>query len=155
MALKPTPGRDEEPSAEVIKLLAIAEQKQRFRLDPDDPLFIAATIVAASVGDGQKKTQAEFAKLIATAVNDIVTSSTMVSAAAKGHAETVINQAGDWAAEQIRTAAQEAAKTILARCEEQEARVSHLAWVAKIGAWISGGSAITAALFVGITWWMH
>jgi hypothetical protein len=141
---------EEQVGGAIEKLLAAADHKQRFRLDPDDPLFIAATIVASIVGEQQLQTQAEISKLVTGLADQVAAASAMAENAARGRSEKIVTQAAEWAAGRIREAGETAAAKIL---EEAEKIQTTTDGQIKAWKWIAAVCALAAMVSTGVAVW--
>jgi hypothetical protein len=82
-------------------LIGIVEKKHHFRVDPNDPVFVLATISEAI----QQEAQGELRKIVADAIDRTAEANRQAEAAAQVRVEAIVRDAGESAAEQIRQAA--------------------------------------------------
>jgi hypothetical protein len=91
-------------------LIGIVEKQHHFRVDPNDPVFVLATIAEVI----QQEAREELQKTIAEALNQVAAVNQQAEAAVKAKAEAIVTQAGAQAAERIRVAGEAVAARILA-----------------------------------------
>lgn len=90
-------------------LIGIVEKKHHFRVDPNDPVFVLATISEVILQEAQQ----ELRKIVAEALAQTAAANAQTEAAAREKAEAIVIKAGEWAAERIREAGEAAATQIL------------------------------------------
>jgi hypothetical protein len=117
----------------------------RYRLDADDPVFMAATIVEGVVGEAQKKTLGEISKLLSGFADQIATASVLAENMAKAKAETTVTAAAQWAAEQLKAAGVDAGKLAAGPVEAALEKAERAARTATIAAWVGCVCAVASA----------
>jgi hypothetical protein len=90
-------------------LIGIVEKKHHFRVDPNDPVFMLATISEVILQEAREDLQ----KIVAEALTQTAAATMRTEAAARDKAEAIVTKAGEWAAERIREAGDTAATRIL------------------------------------------
>nr|WP_294504777.1 hypothetical protein [uncultured Rhodopila sp.] len=91
-------------------LIGIVEKKHHFRVDPNDPVFVLATISEAML----EEAKGELRQVVA----DAMSQAAATEAEAQAKAEAIVTKAGEWAAERIREAGEAAATRILIDARE-------------------------------------
>jgi hypothetical protein len=91
-------------------LIGIVEKKHHFRVDPNDPVFVLATISEVML----EEARADLQKVVADAINQASAASKQAEIAARENIGASIREAGEAAAERIRQAGEAAAARIVA-----------------------------------------
>jgi glycine/D-amino acid oxidase-like deaminating enzyme len=125
----------EPPRVTVAELIG-----PKFRLDPADPILIVATIFE----ELQKKALTRLGAVVTDAAEQIATTTVLTENSARARSETIVNEAGRWAGEQIRTAGADAGKLAADVVREFLDRTERAERRATIAAWISSSAAVAA-----------
>jgi glycerol-3-phosphate dehydrogenase len=90
-------------------LIGLVERKHQFRTDPNDPVFMLATISEVMLAEAR----AEIQKIVNDAMNQVSAVHVQAETAARAKADAIVTQAGAWSADQIQQAGERAATRIL------------------------------------------
>jgi hypothetical protein len=90
-------------------LIGMVEKKHHVRMDPDDPVFVLATITELMMDEAK----AELQRIMTTGMDQVSAANVQAEAAARAKAEAIVTKAGEWAAERIREAGDIAVARIL------------------------------------------
>jgi vacuolar-type H+-ATPase subunit H len=133
-------------------LIGIVEKQHHFRVDPNDPVFVLATISEVILHEARE----DLRKIVAEALTQAAAANAQTEAAAREKAEAIVTKAGEWAAERIREAGETAATRILTDAQKvqvQSAIASQRIWRATIVAVVCSLAALAAAVSALVKLW--
>jgi vacuolar-type H+-ATPase subunit H len=133
-------------------LIGIVEQKHHFRIDPNDPVFVLATISEIILHEARE----ELKTIIGEALARTAAANAQTEAASREKAEAIVTKAGEWAAERIREAGEAAAARVLTDAQKlqvQSAITSQRIWRATLAAVVCSLAALAAALSALVKLW--
>jgi Transcriptional activator TraM len=122
------------------QLVADLAKVHGVRLNADDPVLVAALL-------NERLLDAAIARLDTTvraSADRITTAAAQQVDGAKKIAATFVTQAGEWSAERLRTAADEAGSALLLQVRQEVARAERAGRTAIRIAWIMGGMGAVA-----------
>jgi vacuolar-type H+-ATPase subunit H len=126
-------------------LIGIVEKKHNFRIDPNDPVFVLATISEVILQEAREELQ----KIVAEALAQTAAANARTEAATREQAEAIVVKAGERVAERIREAGDTAATQILTDAQKlqvQSAIASQRIRRATIAAVVCSLAAFAAAV---------
>jgi hypothetical protein len=109
-------------------LIGLVEKKHHFRMDPNDPVFVLATISELMLADAK----AEFQWILTTAMDQASAANVQAEAAARAKAEAIVTKAGEWAADRIKEAGDQAAARIQAEAQKAHEDTAVVTWKVKM-----------------------
>ena len=118
---------------------------------PDDPLHM----VVAAVEGLQRQSLKDLSNLVTKLSDDVAASAVRAENAAQTRAETTISQAGEWTADQIRTAAKEAGEAMAVILEQ--ARQEAIDDIRRLTNALMIGLPLSLLLWTGLVaalWWL-
>ncbi len=133
-------------------LIGIVEKKHHFRIDPNDPVFVLATISEVILQEAREDLQ----KIVAEALTRTAAANAQTEAGAREKAEAIVTKAGEWAAERITQAGETAATRLLTDAQKlqvQSAIASQRIWRATKAAVVCSLAALAAAVSALVRLW--
>jgi hypothetical protein len=122
------------------QLVADLARVHSIRLDADDPVLVAALL-------NERLLDAAIARLdtaVRASADRITAAAAQQVDGAKGIAATFVTRAGEWSAERLRTAADEAGSALLLQVRQEVARAERASRTAVRIAWITGAMGAVA-----------
>lgn len=133
-------------------LIGLVEKKHHFQVDPNDPVFVLATISELMLA--AEKT--EFQRIMTSTLDQVSAANVQAETAARAKAEAIVTKAREWAADRIRLAGETAAARIQADLGKAEAEAQaigrRLKW-AVIAAVVCSAAALSATASTVVAMW--
>jgi hypothetical protein len=134
-------------------LIGMVEKKHHFQMDPNDPVFVLATISELMLAEAK----AEFQRVLTQALDQVSVVNAQADAAARAKAEAIVTKAGEWAAERIKEAGDQTVSRIEAQAQKAQASIAIIAhetkWM-KIAAVVCSVAASAAAASTAVAVWV-
>lgn len=127
---------------DVERLTELVGKRGAFEVDPSDPLLVVAKMFKANTADAL----AQLSKVVTDAADQIATTTVLSENNARARSEKIVTEGAKWAAEQIRMAGTDAAKTVVAQLQESIDQATDA--VQSMRNWILIGCASTAVSVV-------
>ncbi len=127
---------------DIDRLADIIREKHGTALDPDDPVFLLATVADELHKEGRQ----EFAKIAAELSGNVSAALVLADTTARARSERLITAAANWSCEQIRGAG----AGIVRQMEAQLAQSQQAARVATIAAWVATGLAVGCVALISV-----
>jgi len=105
------------------------------RIDPDDPLLTAALLNQRLMDQAIDRLES----VVRVSADRITAAAAQQMDGAKEIAASIVTRAGEWSAERLRTAADEATSALLVQVRQNVARAERASWVTVCIAWVMGG----------------
>jgi capsular polysaccharide biosynthesis protein len=122
-------------------------------MDPNDPVFVLATISELMLADAK----AEFQRILTTAMDQASAANVQAEAAARAKAEAIVTKAGEWAAERIKDAGDQAAariQTEAQKAHEDTAVVTRKVQMAMAAAVVCAVAALAESVSTVVAIWV-
>jgi hypothetical protein len=116
------------------RLIAELAKRHGTRIDPDDPILIGVLLNRQMIDDAAAVLQASVREL----ADRITAASLQHMKAAEQSAAALITQAGEWSAERLRSAAEEAGSALLLQVRQEVAAADRASRTAVRAAWTMG-----------------
>jgi hypothetical protein len=127
-------------------LIGIVERKHHFRVDPNDPVFMLATISEAMLDEARGELQ----KIITDAISQAASANLQAEAAAREKIEATVHEAGERAAARIREASDAAVTRILTEIQKSQQDATAAAQRIRRKAILLLACSVTALLTIAI-----
>jgi len=114
------------------QLAADLSRAHGIRIDPDDPVLVAALLNRRLLDEAISALEAA----VRASADRITAAAAQQVDGAKETAAILVTRAGEWSAERLRIAAQEAGADLVERISEQADRAEHAARTATRAAWV-------------------
>jgi hypothetical protein len=129
---------------DVERMAKIVREKHGVTLHPDDSVFLLATIADELQREGWE----ELAKLAAGITDQVSAVLVLADTTARSRAERIVTEAARWSAEQIRTAAADAAQIVVAQTQDRIDQTKVSARMATLAACASGIFAAVCSVLI-------
>jgi len=117
------------------QLVADIAKVHGIRIDADDPVVTAALLNQRLMNQAIDRLESA----VRVSADRITVAAAQQMDAAKEIAASFVTQAGEWSAERLRTAAEEATSALLVQVRQNAARAQHASRIAVCIAWAMGG----------------
>ena len=117
------------------QLTADLAKDHGIRIDADDPVLTAALLNQRLMDQAIDRLESA----VRVSADRITVAAAQQMDGAKEIAASIVTRAGEWSAERLRTAADEATSALLVQVRQNVARAERASWVAVCIAWVMGG----------------